>query len=53
MKMTTFVLIHGAAGSAWEWHLVAGELGDRGHDVVAWICRATTTRQTCQSMPTP
>jgi len=22
MKMTTYVLIHGAAGSAWEWHLV-------------------------------
>lgn len=35
MKMTTYVLIHGAAGSAWEWHLVAGELGGRGHEVVA------------------
>jgi len=33
--MTTYVLIHGAAGSAWEWHLVSGELGGRGHDVVA------------------
>ena len=35
MKMTSYVLIHGAAGSAWEWHLVAAELGGRGHEVVA------------------
>ena len=33
--MATFVLIHGAAGSAWDWHLLAGELRERGHDVVA------------------
>lgn len=33
--MSTFVLIHGAADSAWHWHLVAPELRDRGHDVVA------------------
>jgi pimeloyl-ACP methyl ester carboxylesterase len=31
----TFVLIHGAADSAWYWHLVEPELRDRGHDVVA------------------
>jgi pimeloyl-ACP methyl ester carboxylesterase len=33
--MATYVLIHGGGGSAWEWHLVAAELRDRGHDVVA------------------
>lgn len=31
----TFVLIHGAADSAWYWHLVEPELRERGHDVVA------------------
>ncbi len=31
----TFVLIHGAGDSAWYWHLVEGELRNRGHDVVA------------------
>ncbi len=33
--MATFVLIHGAGDSGWYWHLVAAELGARGHDVVA------------------
>jgi pimeloyl-ACP methyl ester carboxylesterase len=33
--MTTYVLIHGAANSGWFWHLVAAELGARGHDVLA------------------
>lgn len=33
--MTTFVLIHGGGGSAWDWHLVAPELAVRGHDVIA------------------
>ena len=33
--MATFVLIHGAASSSWEWHLLAEELRARGHDVVA------------------
>jgi pimeloyl-ACP methyl ester carboxylesterase len=33
--MATFVLIHGGGGSAWDWHLVAPELRERGHDVVA------------------
>jgi pimeloyl-ACP methyl ester carboxylesterase len=32
--MTTFVLIHGAADTAWYWHLVEPELRERGHDVV-------------------
>ena len=32
--MATFVLIHGAADSAWYWHLVEPELRERGHDVV-------------------
>jgi pimeloyl-ACP methyl ester carboxylesterase len=33
--LATHVLIHGAADSAWSWHLLAGELRERGHDVVA------------------
>ncbi|WP_155375780.1 alpha/beta hydrolase [Catellatospora vulcania] len=32
--MTTYVLIPGAGGDAWYWHLVAAELTRRGHDVV-------------------
>jgi pimeloyl-ACP methyl ester carboxylesterase len=32
---TTFVLIHGAGDTGWSWHLVEGELRERGHDVVA------------------
>src|SRR5919106_5037214 len=31
----TFALIHGGGGSAWDWHLVAPELRERGHDPVA------------------
>jgi pimeloyl-ACP methyl ester carboxylesterase len=34
MTMATYVLIHGAGGNAWYWHLVAPELERRGHDVV-------------------
>lgn len=33
--MATFALIHGGGGSAWDWHLVAPALGERGHDAVA------------------
>jgi pimeloyl-ACP methyl ester carboxylesterase len=33
--LATFVLIHGAADTAWYWHLVDPELRARGHDVVA------------------
>jgi pimeloyl-ACP methyl ester carboxylesterase len=33
--MSTFVLIHGAAGSAWYWHLLEPELRKHGHDVVS------------------
>jgi pimeloyl-ACP methyl ester carboxylesterase len=33
--MATFVLIHGAGDVGWYWHLVAAELRERGHDVVA------------------
>lgn len=29
-----YVLIPGAGGDAWYWHLVEGELGRRGHDAV-------------------
>lgn len=33
--MTTFALIHGGGGSAWDWHLVSAELHRRGHEAVA------------------
>ncbi|MFI1255236.1 alpha/beta fold hydrolase [Streptomyces netropsis] len=33
--MATYVLIPGADGRAWYWHLVVPELRGRGHDVVA------------------
>jgi pimeloyl-ACP methyl ester carboxylesterase len=33
--MATFALIHGAGDVGWYWHLVAAELRQRGHDVVA------------------
>ncbi|MFI0899204.1 alpha/beta hydrolase [Streptomyces sp. NPDC020983] len=33
--MATYVLVPGADGRAWYWHLVARELRDRGHAVVA------------------
>ena len=33
--MTTYVLIHGGGGSAWDWHLLVPELRARGHDAVA------------------
>ncbi|HET9346362.1 MAG TPA: alpha/beta hydrolase [Candidatus Limnocylindrales bacterium] len=32
--MATFVLIPGAGGDPWEWHLLAAELEALGHDVV-------------------
>ena len=33
--MTTFVLIPGAGGVAWYWHLVAERLTDAGHEAIA------------------
>jgi pimeloyl-ACP methyl ester carboxylesterase len=33
--MSTFVLIHGAADTAWYWHLLQPELAKWGHDAVA------------------
>ena len=33
--MATYVLIPGAGGVAWYWHLLEAELRGRGHDVVA------------------
>jgi pimeloyl-ACP methyl ester carboxylesterase len=33
--VATFALIHGGGGSAWDWHLVAAELQERGHDPIA------------------
>ena len=33
--MATYALIHGAGDVGWYWHLVAAELQERGHDVVA------------------
>jgi pimeloyl-ACP methyl ester carboxylesterase len=35
MRTFTFVLVPGAGGKAWYWHLVAPELQKRGHEVVA------------------
>jgi hypothetical protein len=34
MPSFTFVLIPGAGGSAWYWHLVAPKLEERGHEAV-------------------
>jgi pimeloyl-ACP methyl ester carboxylesterase len=33
--VATFALIHGGGGSAWDWHLVVPELGERGLQAVA------------------
>jgi pimeloyl-ACP methyl ester carboxylesterase len=33
--VSAFALIHGGGSSAWDWHLVAPELRERGHDPVA------------------
>ena len=33
--MATYVLIHGAGSDSWYWHLVAPQLRELGHDVVA------------------
>jgi pimeloyl-ACP methyl ester carboxylesterase len=35
MSNLTFILIPGAGGSAWYWHLVAPKLEHRGHEAVA------------------
>ena len=34
-RPATFALIHGAGDVGWYWHLVAADLRERGHDVVA------------------
>jgi alpha-beta hydrolase superfamily lysophospholipase len=33
--MTTYVLIPGSGGDAWDWHRLVTELRQRGHEVVA------------------
>jgi len=33
--MVTYILIPGAAGAAWYWHLLEAELRERGHEAVA------------------
>jgi pimeloyl-ACP methyl ester carboxylesterase len=33
--VSAFALIHGGGGSAWDWHLVAAELRERGHEPIA------------------
>jgi|Tabmets5t2r1_1033131.scaffolds.fasta_scaffold23737_3 pimeloyl-ACP methyl ester carboxylesterase len=35
LTAAAFALIHGGGGSAWDWHLVAPALRERGHDPVA------------------
>ena len=34
MESVTFILIPGAGGSAWYWHLVAPKLQERGHEAI-------------------
>ena len=34
MSRTTYVLIPGAGGEAWYWHLVVPRLQERGHDAL-------------------
>src|SRR5215470_8203720 len=34
MRSVTFILIPGAGGSAWFWHLVAPKLRQRGHEAI-------------------
>ena len=33
--VATFALIHGGGGTSWDWHLVAPELRERGHEPIA------------------
>ena len=35
MQRSSFVLVPGAGGDAWYWHLVAPELRERGHEAIA------------------
>jgi pimeloyl-ACP methyl ester carboxylesterase len=35
MQTVSFVLIPGAGGAAWYWHLLSPQLRDRGHDAVS------------------
>ena len=35
MPSISFVLVPGAGGSAWYWHLVASRLEQRGHEAIA------------------
>ncbi|MFD0479633.1 alpha/beta hydrolase [Nonomuraea thailandensis] len=51
--MTTFALIHGGGGSAFDWHLVEAELRDRGHDTVAVDLPTSDPRQGSGTTPTP
>ena len=51
-RMATFALIHGGGGSAWDWHLVARELREAGHDPTPSISRAKTNRPAGGVTPT-
>ena len=33
--VATFALIHGGGGTSWDWHLVAPELSEHGHEAIA------------------
>jgi hypothetical protein len=33
--VSTFALIHGGGGTAWDWHLVSSELREHGHEPIA------------------
>ena len=49
----TYVLLPGAGGEAWYWHLVAPILRAEGHEVVAPDLRPATTRPGSPSTRTP
>src|SRR4030095_17068357 len=44
MPSVTFILIPGAGGSAWYWHLVAPKLQQRGHEAVPVSLPASDNR---------
>ena len=53
MSKITFILIPGAGGSAWYWHLVAPKLRQRGHEAVLFHFLRQTMARACLSMRPP
>ena len=48
--MATYVLIHGAGGDSWYWHLVAPQLTATGHEVVAQSLGGFTAPLVCDRL---